>query len=102
MMLVKSGDLVFSFCDTLIKAVGVALGPAEIADKPEFGVAGENWEKEGWLVPVEFSEIEAYVRPKDFIEELRPFLADKYAPLQSNGNGNQVSQAFLMTSQMFC
>jgi hypothetical protein len=34
MALVKSGDLVFSFCDTKIKAVGVALGPAQTADKP--------------------------------------------------------------------
>jgi putative restriction endonuclease len=89
MTLVKPGDLIFSFCDTQIKAVGVALDAAETADKPEFGVAGENWEKEGWLVPVEFTEIGVHVRPKDFIDELRPHLADRYAPLQSNGNGNQ-------------
>jgi len=89
MALVKAGDLVFSFCDTKIKAVGVALGSAQTADKPNFGSAGENWEKEGWLVPVEFTEIENEVRPKDFIKELRPHLASRYAPLQSNGNGNQ-------------
>lgn len=89
MRLVKSGDLIFSFCDTQIKAVGVALGPAQTADKPNFGTAGDNWETEGWLIPVEFTEIEVHVRPKDFIEELRPHLAEKYAPLQSNGNGNQ-------------
>ena len=89
MTLVKPGDLIFSFCDTFIKAVGVALGPAQTTDKPDFGGAGENWERKGWLVPVEFSEIDTPVRPKDFIEELRPHIADKYAPLQSNGNGNQ-------------
>ena len=69
MTLVKSGDLIFSFCDTQIKAVGVALGPAQTADKPEFGVAGDNWEKEGWLIPVEFTEVATHVRPKDFIDE---------------------------------
>ena len=89
MTLVKPGDLIFSFCDTQIKAVGVALGAAQTADKPNFGTAGENWEKEGWLVPVEFTEVGVNVRPKDFIEELRPHLAQKYAPLQSNGNGIQ-------------
>lgn len=89
MRLVKPGDLVFSFCDTQIKAVGVALGAAQTADKPEFGAVGENWEKEGWLVPVEFTEVTSHVRPKDFIAELRPHLAEKYAPLQSDGNGNQ-------------
>ena len=66
MTLVKPGDLIFSFCDTQIKAVGVALDAAQTADKPEFGAAGENWEKEGWLVPVEFTEVEAHVRPKGF------------------------------------
>ena len=43
------------------------------------------------------------MRPKDFIDELRPYLAAKYAPLQPNGNGNQgvylaeVSEAFTKT-----
>jgi putative restriction endonuclease len=91
MTLVKSGDLVFSFCDTKIKAVGVGTGPVETADRPNFGTTGENWAQEGWLVPVEFAEIGAGVRPKDFIKELRPHLAEKYAPLQANGNGNQVA-----------
>jgi putative restriction endonuclease len=89
MTLVKPGDLIFSFCDTKIKAVGVALGSAETAEKPNFGEAGENWEQEGWLVPVDYTEVEADVRPKDFIEELLPFLPEKYSPLQANGNGNQ-------------
>lgn len=86
---VEPGDLVFSFCDTQIKAVGVAHGSAESAGKPEFGSVGENWSHEGWLVPVEFKEAEHPCRPKDFINELRPHLATKYAPLQPNGNGNQ-------------
>ena len=69
----------------------MALGSAQTADKPNFGGAGENWEKEGWLVPVEFTEVDSEVRPKNFINELKPHLAEKYAPLQSNGNGNQVA-----------
>lgn len=89
MELVKSGDLIFSFCDTKIKAVGVASDRARTADKPEFDGAGENWAKDGWLVPVEFTEVDSEVRPKEFIDELKPHLAEKYAPLQSNGNGNQ-------------
>lgn len=97
---VQPGDLVFSFCDTWIKAVGVAQSVAESANKPEFGNVGENWSDEGWLVPVEFGVAEKPVRPKDFIDELKPHLTDKYAPLQPNGNGNQgvylaeVSKAF--------
>jgi putative restriction endonuclease len=86
---VKPGDLIFSFCDTKIKAVGVATGPAETADRPNLGSAGESWAKVGWRVPVTFTEVDAKVRPKDFIQEIRPYLAEKYAPLQKNGNGNQ-------------
>ena len=89
MTLVKPTDVVFSFCDTRIRAVGVAIGPAETADRPNFGTTGESWAQEGWRVPVEFVEIGIKVRPKDFIEELRPHLAKKYAPLQANGDGNQ-------------
>jgi hypothetical protein len=89
MMQVRAGDLVLSFCDTQIKAVGVAQGPAQSASKPEFGTVGDQWSNEGWLVPVEFEVAEQPVRPKDYIEELAPHLADKYAPLQANGNGNQ-------------
>lgn len=86
---VQVGDLVLSFCDTQIKAVGIAQGPAVSASKPEFGSVGDQWSDEGWLVPVEFEVAENPVRPKDFIGELLPHLAAKYAPLQPNGNGNQ-------------
>jgi len=89
MALVMPGDIIFSFCDAKIKAVGRALGRAQLAEKPNFGAAGSNWQHEGWLVPVEFNEIENPPRPKDFIEELRPFLAKKYAPLRQTGDGLQ-------------
>ena len=36
------GDVVFSFCDTLIKAIGVVNGYAQSAPKPtEFGTTGQ-------------------------------------------------------------
>jgi putative restriction endonuclease len=90
MISVETGDLIFSFCDTRIKAVGIAQGEAVSANKPEFGNVGDQWGDDGWYVPVEFEEIVQSVRPKDFIDDLRPHLSEKYAPLQANGNGNQV------------
>lgn len=86
---VQPGDVIFSFCDTLIRAIGVAIGPAETAPKPDFGNVGTNWSAEGWLVPVEFQALPKPVRPKDHIDELRPYLPEKYSPLQQNGNGVQ-------------
>jgi len=100
---VRAGDLVLSFCDTQIKAIGIAQGSAQSAVKPEFGNVGKQWDDDGWYVPVEFEEVSNPIRPKDFIDDLSPFLAAKYAPLQPSGNGNQgvylaeVSEAFAKT-----
>lgn len=86
---VATGDLVFSFCDTRIKAIGVAIGIACSSPKPDFGTAGAIWSNEGWLVPVEFKELDNQIRPKDHISLLRPHLPAKYSPLQTNGDGLQ-------------
>ena len=86
---VRPGDLVFSYCETYIKALGIVQRPAVTAPKPNFRTAGSNWSDVGWYVEVEFSEIANPIKPKNFMEEIRPLLAEKYAPLQSNGNGLQ-------------
>lgn len=89
MRLVEPGDVIFSFCDTYIKAVGLATDRAATAPKPDFGKAGATWSGEGWLVPVEFKELGSPIRPKDHIQQLRPHLPQKYSPLQPNGDGLQ-------------
>ncbi|WP_155263720.1 HNH endonuclease [Sphingomonas segetis] len=100
---VSPGDLVLSFCDTRIKAIGTVTGSAVSADKPDFGRAGDYWDKEGWFVPVEFTEVDNPPRPKDFIGDLLPHLRGKYDPLQRTGDGNQgvylaeVSEGFIET-----
>ena len=86
---VSPGDIVFSFCDTHIKAIGVVTGSAQTGPKPDFGAAGSNWSLEGWFVPVDYCVLENQVRPKDHIGILRPFLPLKYSPLQANGDGLQ-------------
>jgi len=87
---VAPGDLIFSFMDTRILAVGVARSYCWESPKPlEFGTAGQNWENIGWKVKVRFTELANKVRPKDHIDLLRPLLPEKYSPLQPNGNGLQ-------------
>ncbi|MGJ0483780.1 MAG: HNH endonuclease [Methylomicrobium sp.] len=90
MLRVQPGDVVFSFADTLIKAVGVVTGYAESATKPdEFGSTGAQWGNEGWYVPVQFTELEQPIRPKDHIDQIAPTLPEKYAPIRTNGDGKQ-------------
>jgi putative restriction endonuclease len=87
---VAPGDLIFSFIDTRIFAVGIAQSYCWESPKPlEFGTAGQNWENIGWKVKVNFTKLDNRVRPKDHIGVLRPLLPDRYSPLQPNGNGLQ-------------
>jgi putative restriction endonuclease len=87
---VAPGDLVLSFVDTRLVAIGIAKSYCWESPKPtEFGTAGQNWEDVGWRVRVEFTQLLHQVRPKDHIDVLRPLLPDRYSPLQSNGNGLQ-------------
>lgn len=86
---VRPGDLIFSFCDTYIKAIGVVQRQAVTAPKPNFRTAGSNWSDEGWYVEVEFVELINPIRPRDFMNQIAPLLSAKYAPLQENGNGLQ-------------
>jgi hypothetical protein len=86
---VSPGDVVFSFCDTRIKAIGVVIGGSQTGPKPDFGAAGANWSREGWFVPVDYCVLNNQIRPKDDIAILRPFLPPRYSPLQENGDGLQ-------------
>jgi putative restriction endonuclease len=87
---VSPGDVVFSFADTKIPAIGVALSHAYEAPKPvEFGQVGANWELIGWRVNVNFTRLANQIRPVEHIARLRPFFPPKYSPLQASGDGLQ-------------
>ena len=87
---VSPGDLVFSFADTRVAAVGIARSYCWECPKPsEFGSVGQNWENIGWRVNVSFSRLLNKVRPKDHMKVLRAVLPDRYSPLQPSGNGVQ-------------
>src|ERR1700683_4207396 len=87
---VAPGDLILSFVDTRILAIGIAQSYCWENPKPlEFGNAGQNWENIGWKVKVSFTLLANKVRPKDHIDTLRPLLPNRYSPLQPDGNGLQ-------------
>jgi hypothetical protein len=84
------GDLVMSFSDTRIKAVGIVRARAATAPKPAvFENAGAHWSDEGWFVEVDYQELEKSIRPADHMDVLEALLPERYSPLQANGNGNQ-------------
>lgn len=87
----KIGDVVFSFADTYIKAIGVVTNPAQSSVKPDFGNAGANWSDDGWLVDVAFEELGmVQFKPKDHMDVLGPILPDVLSPIRADGGGNQI------------
>ena len=87
---VAPGDLVFSFVDTRVIAIGTVTSYCYESPKPaEFGGVGLNWEAIGWRVRVNFVSLLNKIRPKDHIDVLRRVLPARYSPLQDSGNGIQ-------------
>jgi hypothetical protein len=85
-----TGDLIFSFVDTRIIAIGRVVSYCYESPKPvEFGEVGLNWQAIGWRVRVNFTSLVHRVRPKDHIDLLRSMLPARYSPLQGSGNGVQ-------------
>lgn len=84
------GDLVFSFADTKIIAVGTVQSYCFESPKPlEFGSTGLYWENVGWKVNVRFTRMLNQVHPVDHMDLLRRVLPSRYSPLQQNGHGMQ-------------
>jgi putative restriction endonuclease len=87
---VRPGDVVFSYANGQIGAIGQVVDAASASPKPsEFGNVGDYWSDEGWLVSVYFSPAPKPLRPKAQIEHIAPLLPAKYSPIQKNGDGNQ-------------
>ncbi len=90
MKLVRPGDIVFSYANGRIGAVGRVTVAASPSPKPiEFGTVGDYWAHEGWLVEVEFKAAHRPLQPKEHIQAIGPMLPERNSPLQKNGNGNQ-------------
>lgn len=90
MTLIKRGDIVFSFANQKIMAVGVALGEAVSSQKPKvFAKAGDAWNDEGWKVDVLFERPPTVIEPKHHLPLLIPLMPESHAPIRSDGQGNQ-------------
>ncbi len=95
----KVGDIVFSFANTFIKAIGIVTNEATPSIKPDFGAAGANWLDDGWLVEVSFEELnQTEFKPSAHMETLAPFLPEIYSPIRPNGVGNQIYLAKIPSS----
>jgi putative restriction endonuclease len=84
------GDTVFSYADGSIRAVGRVVERCQDHLRPnEFGDVGEQWDRDGWLVKVDWEVLDVPISPKAQISQIAPLLPKKYSPIRKNGKGNQ-------------
>lgn len=84
---VRSGDVIFSYAQGAIGAIGVATSAAYDANKPaEFGAV---WQQDGRRVDVDYKELRPAYLLSAFVEDLYPLLSERFSPLNTNRTGNQ-------------
>lgn len=87
---VLPGDVVFSYADKFIRAVGFAQSSCYLFPRPEeFGKAGLVWNETGWRVDVGFQTLTEPISPREKLGEILPLLPPKYSPLNAKGFGQQ-------------
>jgi hypothetical protein len=90
MVKVEPGDIVFAYAQQQVKAIGIAQKRAYSAPKPaSFENASNNWSQIGWLVEVEFSQLDSPVIPKEHLQAIGKYLMTKSAPLDETGRGKE-------------
>lgn len=88
--LTNVGDVIFSYADGVIKAVGIIIKSVVESPTPiSFGNIGSQWSNDGWLVSIKWKLVTRPLSPKQYISIIGPLLPTKYSPIQPNGNGNQ-------------
>ena len=76
---VLPGDIVFSFRRGGIPSIGIIQSSGYSSPKPsDFGVARDDWSKDGWCVDVEYHEVSNVIRPKQHIDRIARATTPRY------------------------
>jgi putative restriction endonuclease len=84
----RPGDVVFSYANAEIDAIGVVMERVRSAPIPtEAGRTAELGQTdEGWLLPVRFERLSRPLVVKDHMRELRALLPARQSPIRATGN----------------
>lgn len=88
---VAKGDVVFSFANAEICAIGTATAAYVEAPRPKYKAKGAaSWNKRGYYVPVAWAPLEKRLSPREHIAVIRGLLPKRNSPIRAeNGYGNQ-------------
>lgn len=85
---VQKGDRIFHYVKGFIEAISVAANQYQIAPNPSMVQNQSNRNENGYLVNLEYHELEVPLHVKDYFKEILPLLPIKYSAFQENGDGN--------------
>lgn len=88
---VAKGDIVFSYAQQHLCAVGMATAASRPSKRPKFRAEGaQNWHPDGNYVPIAWAPLETRVSPSKNIAAIRDLLPSKNSPIRrEDGHGNQ-------------
>ena len=84
----QPGDGVISYYAKKIQGFGTVSEVAQVTPKPPYRQR-ETWSDKGWLVDVNFNAFDNPFEPREYLEQIKPLLPEKYSPLQGNGSGRE-------------
>lgn len=100
MKLLEPGDLVFSHSKKMIRALGIVQDKAYVGPQPDFeGTGSEDWADTGWHCDVSFTELEIPLDYGRYLEQIKPLLPEKFAPLDKNGDA-VLSYLFALSDEL--
>lgn len=88
MTTVAVGDVIFSYVNQSIFALGIAKTPAYDANRPEEFAAAESWQNDGWRIDVTYQDI-APLPLSEFVDDFYPLLSQRHSPLTVARRGTQ-------------
>jgi hypothetical protein len=86
---IQKGDRIFHYVKGLLVAISVAKDNYKNAPKPSIMQNHGKWNDEGYLVNLEYHELDVPLKVRDSFNEILPFLPIKYSAFQQNADGNQ-------------
>lgn len=81
---VRAGDRILHYVKGEFVAISVAVTDCIVAEDPSKSSSGP-----GYLVRLDYHELDVPLRVREYFKEIEPYLPIKYSPFQHDGNGNQ-------------
>jgi len=88
MKLIKKGDIIFNSFNGKLVSILTAQANCQEHERPTGLEQLDLWEKDGWLVDVEYNDLEQPITYKNHMEDILKLQDDKYAPFNKSGRGN--------------